>query len=265
MIDTILAALPADYPWKDRIHWFETIDSTNTRAKALAAEGAPHGTVLIADQQTGGRGRLGRSFHSPSGSGIYLSMILRPLCHASQLMHLTCATGVAMCDAVESVCAIRPGIKWTNDLVFGKRKLGGILTELSLDNSGNVNYAIVGIGINCTQSEPDFPDEIRSIATSLQMQTGISIDRNQVIAAMLVALKIMSQDLFEQKAQIMDRYRLDCITVGQDISVIAGENVRHGTAMSVDDEGALLVRFSDGHMEAVSTGEVSVRGMCGYI
>ncbi len=265
MIDTITANLPADYPWKDRIHWFDSIDSTNTSAKLMAAQGAPHGTVLIADSQTGGRGRLGRSFHSPKGNGIYLTMILKPQCHASELMHLTCATGVAMCDAVEAACDLRPGIKWTNDLVFGKRKLGGILTELSLDSCGNVSFAVVGIGINCCQNESDFPEDIKHIATSLRMQTGLSVDRNRVIGAMLVALEEMSRTLFHRKAQIMDQYRRDCITVGQDISVVAGETVRHGTAVSVDDEGALLVRFSDGHTEAVSSGEVSIRGMYGYI
>jgi len=121
MIDSILASLFDDFPWKERILYFDTIDSTNTRAKHLGTQGAPHGTVLIADRQTGGRGRLGRSFHSPAESGIYLSVLLRPQCHASQLMHLTCATGVAMCNAVETACGLRPGIKWTNDLVFGKR------------------------------------------------------------------------------------------------------------------------------------------------
>ena len=265
MIDSILANISADYPWKDRIHWFESIDSTNTRAKQLAAQGAPHGTVFIADSQTGGRGRLGRSFHSPSGNGIYLSVILRPNCHAKALMHLTCAAGVAMCDAVESACGIRPGIKWTNDLVFGKRKLGGILTELSLDSSGNVSFAVVGIGINCTQKEADFPEDIRPIATSLAMGTELPVNRSRVIAAMLVSLEKMSQRLFSEKAIIMNQYRRDCITVGREISVVAGETVRHGTAVSVDDEGALLVRFSDGHTEAVSFGEVSVRGMYGYI
>jgi len=265
MIDSILANLPESFLWKDSILYFDTIDSTNTKAKQLAAQGAPHGTVLIADSQTVGRGRLGRSFHSPAGKGIYLSVILRPQCHASALMHLTCATGVAMCDAVESACGIRPGIKWTNDLVFGNRKLGGILTELSLDPTGNAAYAVVGIGINCSQSEADFPEDIRAIATSLQMQTGNTVDRSRVIAAMLVALEEMSRILLPQKAQIMEQYRLDCITVGQEISVLTGERVRHGTAVSVDDEGALLVRFSDGHTEAVSSGEVSIRGMYGYI
>lgn len=265
MIDSIFASLPEDFPWKDSIHYFDIIDSTNTRAKQMAAEGAPHGTVLIAERQTGGRGRLGRSFHSPAGSGIYLSVILRPQCHASRLMHLTCATGTAMCDAVEAACGFRPGIKWTNDLVFRKRKLGGILTELSLDAAGNAAYAVVGIGINCTQAETDFPENIRSIATSLKLCTDKSIDRSRVIAAMLICLEEMSQTLLPQKTLIMDQYRNDCITVGQAISVITGDHIRHGTALSVDEDGALVVRFSDGHTESVSSGEVSIRGMYGYL
>lgn len=265
MIDTILADLPADFPWKDRIHWFESIDSTNTRAKQFATQGAPHGTALIADSQTGGRGRLGRSFHSPAGSGIYLSVILRPQCPSSELMHLTCATGVAMCDAIELACGLRPGIKWTNDLVCGKRKLGGILTELSLDSNGNVAFAVVGIGINCCQKISDFPDDIRHIATSLSIETGSPADRPQVIAAMVSALEQMSKKLLLQKEVIMAQYRKDCITVGQDISLVAGDEIRHGTAIGIDSEGALLVRFADRHTEAVNSGEVSIRGMYGYI
>ncbi len=265
MISSILANLSADFPWKDRIHWFETIDSTNTKAKELAAQGAPHGTVLIADSQTGGRGRLGRRFHSPAGSGIYLSVILRPQCPASELMHLTCATGTAMCDAVESVCGLRPGIKWTNDLVCGKRKLGGILTELSLDSSGNAAYAVVGIGINCCQKNSEFPNDIRHIATSLLIETGRPADRPQVIAAMLSALEQMPKKLLFQKEAVMAQYRKDCITVGQDISLVTGDDIRHGRAVGIDSEGALLVRFSDGYTEAVSSGEVSIRGMYGYI
>ena len=265
MISSILANLPADFPWKDRIHWFEAIDSTNTRAKELAAQGAPHGTVLIADSQTGGRGRLGRSFHSPAGSGIYLSVILRPQCHGPELMHLTCATGTAMCDAIESVCGLRPGIKWTNDLVYDKRKLGGILTELSLDSSGKLAFAVVGIGINCCQKVADFPEDIRHIATSLFLETGNTVDRSHVIGAMLSVLEQMSKKLLSQKEAIMARYRKDCITVGQDISLVAGDDIRHGRAVGIDSEGALLVRFADGHTEAVNFGEVSIRGMYGYI
>ena len=149
MQDSIISYLPDNHPWRSSIFWFDTVDSTNTRAKELAAAGAPHGTVLIADRQTGGRGRLGRSFQSPAGMGIYLSLILRPNCPAAQLMHLTCAVAVSTCDAVEQTLNFRPSIKWINDLVAQRRKLAGILTELSVNpRTGFVDYAVVGIGIN---------------------------------------------------------------------------------------------------------------------
>ena len=265
MINAILSHLPQDFPWKDHIHWFDTIDSTNTRAKLMGMQDAPHGTILIADSQTGGRGRLGRSFHSPGGKGIYLSLLLRPNCCAAQLMHLTCATGIAMCDAVEVATGLRPGIKWTNDLVVGTRKLGGILTELSLDSDGSVAFAVVGIGINCNQAINEFPEEICSIATSLAVQTQTSIDRSKVIAAMLTELYKMSETLLDQKDQMLDRYVQDCVTIGKEISVVRANDVRHGTAVGIDRKGALLVRFSDGHTESVSSGEVSIRGMYGYV
>lgn len=252
--------------WQDSVLWFETIDSTNTRAKELASQGAPHGTVLIADHQTGGRGRRGRSFHSPAGTGIYVSIILRPGCVPQELMHLTCAAAVAMCDAVENSCGIRPGIKWTNDLVWGKRKLAGILTELGLSSAGKVDYAIIGVGLNCGQEESDFPEDIRAIAGSLHSVTGKPIDRALVAAAMMDALYRMDRQLLTEKEAILGRYRADCITLGKEISLVKADGtVRYGTALDIDDEGALIVRFSDGSMETVNSGEVSVRGMYGYV
>ena len=195
-----------------------------------------------------------------------MSVILRPDCAPAHLMHLTCAAAVAMCDAVENCCGIRPGIKWTNDLVCGKRKLGGILTELGLSSMGTVNYAIIGIGINCCQKESDFPEEIRGIAASLSMVTGRDIDRATVAAAMMDALSRMDQTLQTEKAEMLNRYREDCITIGQEVSLLrVGEPVRHGKAIGMDDEGALLVQFTDGSVEAVNSGEVSVRGMYGYL
>ena len=266
MKNLILSLMKESCPWQDSLLWFDSIDSTNTRAKELAAQGAPHGTVLVADHQTGGRGRRGRSFHSPAGTGIYMSMILRPNCEPQKLMHLTCAAAVAMCDAVESACSIRPGIKWTNDLVCGSRKLAGILTELGLSPKGCVEYAIIGIGINCCQEETDFPEEIRSIAGSLRSVTGREVRREQVAAAMLDALYRMDQSLLTNREDILDRYRSDCITLGKEISVVKADgSVRHGTALDIDSEGALIVRFSDGSTEPVNSGEVSIRGMYGYV
>ena len=265
MVHSLLSALPEGYPCKEQIHCFDTIDSTNSRAKEMGLHGAPHGTALIAKAQTAGRGRLGRSFHSPNGQGIYLSMVLRPGCHATQLMHLTCAVGCAVCDSIESVTGQRPGIKWTNDLVFGKRKLGGILTELSLDSGGNVNFAIVGIGINCTQKVTDFPEDIQNIATSLAESTKTEISIPQVAAAILSSLLAMSNDLLSHRETLLEQYRKDCVTLGKEISVVTPTQVRHGIAVDIDPEGALVVDFPDGHREAVSSGEVSIRGMYGYV
>ena len=265
MKEQIIKNLRESCPWQDSLLWFDSIDSTNTRARELARQGAPHGTVLIADHQTGGRGRRGRSFHSPAGSGIYMSVILRPHCAPQQIMHLTCAAAVAMCNAVASAVGFRPGIKWTNDLVCGKRKIAGVLTELGFDNRGNVDFAVIGIGINCCQQEADFPEDIRSIAGSLTSISGQSIDRAVVAAAMMDALYRMDTELLTGKAHILNRYRKDCITLGKEISLVRGEEIRHGTALDIDDAGALIVRFPDGTAEAVNSGEVSVRGMYGYV
>lgn len=265
MKEALLAKLSGDYPWKDRIHWFSSIGSTNDHLKQLARQGAPHGTAVLAGHQTNGHGRRGRSFHSPEGMGIYLSILLRPACRPADLMHLTCATAVAMCDAVEAAVGIQPGIKWTNDLVVGKRKLGGILTELSLTSDGMVDYAIIGIGINCRQQTGDFPEEIRGIACSADMVTGKKNDPAILAVAMLENLYRMDQKLLTHKEEMLDRYRGKCITLGQEISLVRGDDVRHGKALSVDGEGALVVAFSDGTTEAVNSGEVSVRGMYGYV
>ena len=195
-----------------------------------------------------------------------MSVILRPNCSPAQLMHLTCAAAVAVCDAVERSCGIRPGIKWTNDLVYGRRKLAGILTELGLGSKGNVDYAIIGVGLNCCQRESDFPVDIRPIAGSLHSVTGEFIDRAQIAAALVDAFYTMSRALLTEKEQTMNRYRADCITVGKEISLVKADgSVRHGTAVDIRENGALVVRFPDGHTEAVDSGEVSIRGMYGYV
>ena len=246
------------------IHRFETVDSTNTRAKEMAEGGAPHRTVVIARQQTGGRGRLGRSFHSPAGSGIYMSMILRPHCTADRLMHLTCAVAVAMCDAVEAATGYRPGIKWTNDLVWGRRKLGGILTELGF-NGSELAYAVVGIGINCTQRPEDFPPELKDMAASLAMACGGAVDMAKLEQQMIRSLNQMADGLLTRKDALLARYRADCVTLGKDICVVSNDRVRYGKALDVDADGGLTVAYADGTAGTVACGEVSIRGMYGYL
>jgi BirA family biotin operon repressor/biotin-[acetyl-CoA-carboxylase] ligase len=253
----------AGHPWQDKIIWLDTIDSTNTYAKELARNGAPEGTVVIADHQTGGRGRMGRSFTSPAGMGIYMSIILRPECFPEELMHLTCAAGLAASNAVSDVTDRVPGIKWTNDLILARRKLGGILTELSVDpQTRKVEWAIIGIGINCCQEETDFPEEIRPIAISLHISPA---KRLQLIAAIIRTFHQMRPYLFTEKDGIMEDFRHRCVTLGQDISILRGDEVRHGKAVDVDNDGGLVVAFSDGHLETVTSGEVSIRGMYGYV
>ena len=265
MQNSLISRLGPDFPWIDRVHCLSSVDSTNLLAKRMAAQGAPHGTLLLAAHQTAGRGRLGRSFHSPEGQGLYLSLLLRPGCPAEDLMHLTCAAAVAMCDALERACGVRPGIKWTNDLVWGTRKLGGILTELGWTGDGRLDYAIVGIGINRCQQIADFPEEIRDMAASAAMMAGKPIDPAVLAEAMIRALWEMDTNLLTHKAQMLTRYRRDCITLGKQISLLSPDGTRCGRALDVDEAGALVVEFTDGSIQPVAAGEVSVRGMYGYI
>lgn len=266
MKDKILSFLPENHPWKNNILWFDCIGSTNDHAKELAQGGAPHGTVVIAGHQTGGRGRMGRKFDSPPGAGVYMSVILRPDCKAEALMHLTCAAAVAACNAVEDAFGFRPGIKWINDLVFDKKKLGGILTELSIDPaSQTVLYAIVGIGINCCQQPEDFPPELQKIATSASVICQKDIDPGKLSTSLIQAFSRISPVLLSEKKAIMQAYAKDCITLGQTVQVIRGEDRRQGKAVELDQDGGLIVAYSDGTVEAVQSGEVSVRGMYGYI
>jgi len=264
MIESILSNIPTPCPWRDTVYWYDTVDSTNTRAKELAKAGALHGTVIIAGNQTGGRGRMGRSFSSPEGMGVYLSVILRPGCTADRLMHLTCVAGVAAMNAVEAVCGVCPDIKWANDLVLGGKKLGGILSELGF--KGNVvDYAIIGIGINCCQKAENFPEELRDIATSILMQTGKKISPAALAGALTEQLFHMDWTLFSKKEQLMDTYRQHCITLGREIVVIQNDTKHTATALDIDKDGGLIIGFDDGTEQTVNTGEVSIRGLCGYM
>lgn len=245
------------------IYRYESVDSTNTVAKTMAHDGAAHGTVVLAEHQTAGRGRLGRSFESPAGAGIYMSMILRPNCRPDRLMHLTCAVAVAICDGVESALGFRPEIKWINDLVAEGKKLAGILTELSVNpQTGLVDFAIVGVGLNCNQCPEDFPQNLRDIACSAAMITGQPVDRQRLAESMIAAL--LEMDL-SRKGEIMERYRLDCLTIGKEVVVVQGQARRQGRAVDMDEDGGLIVEFSDGIRQTVNCGEVSVRGLWGYI
>lgn len=262
MKQSILDRLPSDHPWRDLLQVHEALDSTNTHAKELARQGAPAGTVIIAQAQSAGRGRLGRSFHSPADTGLYFSLILRPDCKPEQLMHLTCAAAVAACDAVERACGLRPGIKWINDLTLEGKKLGGILTELSFSTDGRVSSAVIGIGINVKKKS--FPRELQPIACSLA-DFAPQPELSALAAELMLSLEEMSRCLLSDRAGLMDRYRKDCITTGRQVRVIGADSIRTGLAEAIQDDGSLQVLFDDGQRKTVNSGEVSVRGLWDYI
>ncbi len=260
-VQAVQEALGA-HAWRGQILVYDSLPSTNTFAAELAKNGVPSGTVVLANAQSAGRGRRGRSFYSPDGEGLYMSLVLRPDAKPENLLHLTAMTAVAVCDAIEAVCGFRPDIKWTNDLVCGKKKLGGILTELSV-SQGACAYAIIGIGINCAQT--DFPEEIEDIATSLCQICGVRVDRAALAGALMRALARMDAALLTEKEVWMARYRENCITLGREVQILRADTITCAFAESVTLDGALRVRYADGTYEDVSSGEVSVRGMYGYV
>lgn len=246
---------------------FETIDSTNAYLKRAASEGVVDGTVAVADAQTGGRGRRGRSFSSPAGKGVYLSVLLRPPVEPNHLLPITGFCAVAVCNAIERVAGVRPRIKWANDLVLGNRKLCGILTELSMEGeSGALQYAIMGIGVNVAQTKEDFAGELEDIATSLNIETGEQISRAALAAAMIEELDALYMALLRHRMQpYLDAYRKDCLTIGQEVQLLWEDVHEKVLATGVDDDLGLQVLRASGATETIRTGEVSVRGLYGYV
>ena len=259
-----IAAYLSDHPWCEHIHVLREVDSTNNYLKRLGAQGAPDGTSVIALHQTAGRGRRGRSFYSPEGEGLYLSVLLRPQAKPDALLHLTAMAAVAASRAIEAVCGRRPGIKWTNDLVLGTRKLAGILTELSLvAETLETDYVVLGIGINCAQTA--FPEELREIATSLKMECGAAPDRCALAAALLREFSRMEAALLSEKAEWLREFTSYCVTLDREICVLRAGEERIAHADGIGPCAELLVTYRDGTREALSSGEVSVRGLCGYL
>ena len=244
--------------------WLDETASTNTYAKQLALEGAEHGTAVMADTQTAGRGRMDRSFHSPKGKGLYLSVVLRPKAPLQRLMCVTALAGVAVCDAVETVCGLRPGMKWPNDPVLGGRKICGILTELVTPPEGSP-VVILGIGVNVLHTEEDFPPELRPIASSLAMEVGRPVDRLQLAAEVLRRLEETDAALNSGDwGEALHRYRRDCVHLGKRIRLMGPGGPETVTALDVDERFGLVVLKENGEKTTVRSGEISVRGLFGY-
>lgn len=236
----------------------QSVTSTNTIAKELAARGVSEGTVIIAHEQTEGRGRMGRSFYSPKESGIYLSIILRPKLSIEDSLLITTCTAVAVAKAIEQIGGVQARIKWVNDIFIGDKKVCGILTEASLNfESGGLEYAVVGIGINISTSA--FPDDISHIAGSIFTDK----PKENPVSSMLVAQLL--NNMAEMTANLADRkyleeYRCRSFLIGKDICVLKGSsNVIPAVAIDIDDKARLVVEYEDHTREALLSGEVSVR------
>lgn len=244
----------------------DVTDSTNTECKRQAMAGAKEGLVVTAEEQTGGRGRRGRSFQSPRGKGLYLSALFRPKLEPARTADFTAWVAVAVCDGIEACCGVRPKIKWTNDIILGGKKLVGILTELGLESESNtLDYLVTGIGVNVNEISEDFSPEVREIATSLFQELGRPVRRAELAAQIALALDRMYAVYPRGKQDYLERYRADCITPGHQVQLITASARRQAFALEIDDNFNLVVELHNGRRETISAGEVSVRGMYGYV
>ena len=237
---------------------YDCVDSTNTVAKTLARQGAVSGTAVTAGCQTAGRGRMGRSFSSPAGQGVYLSVIYRPQLPAERLPVFTAWAAVAVCRAVERLCGARAEIKWTNDVLLHGRKLCGILTESSV-GLGGAEFIVVGAGVNLNRRKEDFPPELQETATSLLLETGQEI-RPETAAGILAAeLDAVYAGFLAAGGGVPEAYVRRCTTLGRTVTYTADGEVRAGRAEAIGPGGQLIVRRETGGTDTLGWGEVSVR------
>lgn len=232
-------------------------DSTNNYAKELASDGAAHGTAVIADSQTAGKGRLGRSFFSPPGTGLYLSVIIRPDISLETAQLITSCAAVAAAEAVEKLCGRDVSVKWVNDLYMNGRKICGILTEASLSlETKSLDYAVIGIGINVHSVKNIFGQELNDIAASVEDETGVKINRNTLCSVLLNRLDERLADI--ESRSFLEDYRRREILTGNVITANAGGEKVTGTAIGIDDNASLIIQLPDGSVRVLSSGEASL-------
>ena len=247
------------------IAYLPSVTSTNDLLKAMAEAGAAEGTVLVAGEQTRGKGRLGRSFTSAAGKGIYLSALLRPSLPPEALLPLTGFTAEAMGRALKRAVGAKTQIKWVNDLLLNGKKLCGILTDSAFGAGGRLQYVVVGVGLNVNYDMADFPEELRTLAGSLKTELGRSFDLAPLAAAMIEALdELYAALLTGDAAPYLAAYRQHCLTLCRDVLLVQNGASTPAHALDVDEALGLRVRYPDGREALVRSGEASVRGLTGY-
>lgn len=248
----------------NQIHYFETIDSTNNYAKKIAQDGFEEGTIVLSDEQTGGRGRLGRNWVSPPGTGLWMSIILRPNIEPFEAAKITEIAAGAVAKAIDRLTDAEPGIKWPNDIIINKKKVCGILTEMSAELN-YINFVVVGIGINVNTEE--FPQGIDEIATSIKKATGMHISRKDLFLTIIREFEGLYYDFIE--AGSLEKTIKICkeksVVIGKKVRIINKDKVMIAEALDINKNGELVIRKENGEIINIISGEISVRGINDYI
>lgn len=260
--DGIRRYLPDRLKEKIDFELLKRVSSTNTLLKQMAAEGEREWKVLIAEEQTAGKGRMNRTFYSPSNTGIYMSILLRPDFNASESLFITTMAAVAVAEGIETVFQTEAEIKWVNDIYCKDKKVCGILTEAAINvETSRLDYAVLGIGINVKTPNDDFPDEIKNVAGSLAgKNTDSESDdnlRNRLIS--VIVTKIYDYYLRLDRHEFMSKYKEKSMLIGKEVYVMSDKDKEGLLVLDIDDNAALVVKHKDGRIEHISSGEVSVR------
>ncbi len=263
---------------------FDSIDSTNIQAKVLAEQGCPHGMLVAADQQVSGKGRRGRTWESPKGSAISMSVVLRPTFAPNKASMLTLVMAVSVANAIKAYARSNANenwdvqIKWPNDIVVNGKKVCGILTEMSTEID-YINYVVIGVGINANIEE--FPEELSEIATSLKIENqkltvefvndrierDCTVQRARLIGRILEEFEVLYEEFCKvgDLSFMQEAYNKMLVNSGKEVKVLEPGNEYQAVAMGIDEEGQLEVRLTNGEEKKVYAGEVSVRGIYGYV
>lgn len=256
--------------WAGRkLYYVDTTGSTNTDAKRYAEEGDPHGTTVVADMQTAGKGRRGRKWQSPSGINTYFTILLKPDFAPDKASMLTLVMALSVAEAIEEVTELKAEIKWPNDIVVNKKKVVGMLTEMSTTpEMDEIQYVVVGVGVNVNMvSIEEFPDEIRETATSLRIESGKQINRAVLVEHILERFE-QNYEQFEQTLDLsglLDAYQSHLVNVDTQVRVLDPAGEYTGISHGINTTGELIVEKEDGSTVNVYAGEVSVRGLYGYV